>query len=244
MFLYETSGEPDDFHREISADHTSALLRAQLDTDRFSETEPLVESLQLVIDDWSQTYALNAVVSGRVAVNDGWMSRLAEKHFQGLGLACLLVFFASSASFRSWRSGALAMVPVLVGVLFVYAAMGFLGIDIAPATSMTAAIATGLGVDFAIHLISHVRERLHEGATLAEAFDGEYQRIAVACVWCAVSLAVALMVICLSSAPPLRWFGALVAAGAAGSLISSLLLVPALLALEQPKEIKKDVVHV
>lgn len=187
MFLYEASGEPDDFHREISADHSAALLRAQLDTDRFTETEPLVEALQLVVDDWSAKHGLEAVVSGRVAVNDGWMSRLADKHFQGLGLACLLVFLASWAAFRSWRSAALAMVPVLVGVLFVYAAMGFLGIDIAPATSMTAAIATGLGVDFAIHLISQVRVRLAEGATMADAFDSEYRRIAVACVWCAVS---------------------------------------------------------
>ena len=156
------------------------------------------------------------------------MTRLSQTHFRGLGMALFLVFLTTCVMFRSLKFAGLAMIPVIVGVLSVYAAMGALRIDIAPATSMTAAIATGLGVDFGIHLISSVRRDLSEGKSLEEAFGKSYNVVARACFYSAIALGFALMVVCVSSAPPLRWFGILVAIGALGSLIGAILIIPAL----------------
>ncbi len=234
MFLYEASSEPEDFRHEVDYDHHRALVRAQLATDRYSTTRPVVRDLERLVAAWSAETGLEAAVSGRVAVNEGWMSRLAERHFVGLGLAALMVFLVSIIAFRAIGPALLAMVPVAIGVLFVYATMGLLNVDIAPATSMTAAIATGLGVDFGIHLIAHVRSRLRAGASLEEALSGHYLLVARACFFSAIALGVALAVICLSGAPPLRWFGLLVSAGAFGSLVGALLILPALLILGRP----------
>ncbi len=234
MFLYEASSEPEDFRHELDYDHHRALIRAQLSSDRYSTTRPVVRKLEELVSSWSTETGLKAAVSGRVAVNEGWMSRLAERHFVGLGLAVLMVFLASLVAFRAVGPALLAMVPVVIGVLFVYATMGLFKVDIAPATSMTAAIATGLGVDFGIHLIAHARSRLRAGATLKEALSGHYLLVARACFFSASALGVALAVICLSGAPPLRWFGLLVSAGAFGSLIGALLILPALMTLGRP----------
>ncbi len=234
MFLYEASSQPEDFRHEVDYDHSRALIRAQLSTDRYSTTRPIVRELEQMVEAWSAESGLAAAVSGRVAVNEGWMSRLAERHFISLGLAAVMVFLASVIAFRAVGPALLAMVPVGIGVLSVYATMGLLKVDIAPATSMTAAIATGLGVDFGIHLIAHMRTRLRAGATLEEALSGHYQLVARACFFSAVALGVALAVICLSGAPPLRWFGLLVSAGAFGSLVGALLVLPALLVLSRP----------
>jgi uncharacterized protein len=234
MFLYEASSEPEDFRHEVDYDHRRALVRAQLATDRYSVTRPVVRDLEHLVAAWAAETGLEAAVSGRVAVNEGWMSRLAERHFVGLGLAAAMVLLASMIAFRAVGPALLAMVPVGIGVLFVYATMGLLNVDIAPATSMTAAIATGLGVDFGIHLIAHMRTRLRAGATLDEALSGHYLLVARACFFSAVALGVALAVICLSGAPPLRWFGLLVSAGAFGSLVGALLILPALLVLSRP----------
>jgi len=234
MFLYEASSEPEDFRHEVDYDHHRALIRAQLASDRYSTTQPVVRQLEKLVSGWSSETGLEAAVSGRVAVNEGWMSRLAERHFVGLGLAALMVFLASMIAFRAVGPALLAMVPVAIGVLFVYATMGLFNVDIAPATSMTAAIATGLGVDFGIHLIAHARSRLRTGATLEEALSGQYLLVARACFFSALALGVALAVICMSGAPPLRWFGLLVSAGAFGSLIGALLVLPALMTLGRP----------
>ena len=159
------------------------------------------------------------------------MALLAESHFTGLGLAVLFVFIASVLAFRDIPMALLSLIPILTGVLFTYALMGLLQIDIAPATSMTAAISTGLGVDFAIHLIWGIRSGLAKGLSPKEACRGNYLVIARACVFSAIALAVALGVICFSSAPPLQWFGALVSAAAVGSLVGAIVIIPALFAL-------------
>lgn len=231
MFLYEASGAPEDFKQEIDYDHRRALIRAQLSTDRFSATQPTVEALRQITARWSAETGLAAALSGRVAVNEGWMRQLATNHGIGLAMALALVFATTLAVFRSPYFAVLAMVPVCVGVVSVYAAMGAFGIDIAPATSMTAAIATGLGVDFGIHLISTMRKQRAGAESLQAAFAGVYPVVARACFYSAVALGVALAVICISSAPPLRWFGFLVSVGAFGSLVGALIIVPAICAI-------------
>ncbi|MEE4638620.1 MAG: MMPL family transporter, partial [Wenzhouxiangella sp.] len=95
MFLYEASSEPEDFRHEVDYDHSRALIRAQLATDRYSTTRPIVRDLEQLVAAWSAQAGLEAAVSGRVAVNEGWMSRLAERHFISLGLAAAMVFLAS-----------------------------------------------------------------------------------------------------------------------------------------------------
>lgn len=231
MFLYEASSDPEDFRQEIDYDHQRTRVRAQLASDRYSLNAPVVEAATALVANWSAANGLVAEVGGRVAVNHGWMGLLASRHLLGLALAAVLVLLATIAALRAVAPALLAMVPVVVGVLSVYAVMGALSVDIAPATSMSAAIATGLGVDFGIHLVNHLRARLREGATVAEALAGRYLLVARACFWSAVALGIALAVICLSGAPPLRWFGVLVSAGAIGSLFGALLVLPVVLTL-------------
>ncbi|MEL7137174.1 MAG: MMPL family transporter [Pseudomonadota bacterium] len=233
MFLYEASAPPEDFKQEIDFDHTRALIRAQLSTDSYSKTLGTVEALERLVLRWGEAHDLEAEISGRVAVNDGWMTQLANNHFRGLGLAVALVLLTTVIVFRSLVYALLAIIPVLIGVLTVYATMGAFSIDIAPATSMTAAIATGLGIDFGIHLISLIRQRRRLGERGAGAFDAQYTLVARACFYSAIALGVALAVICISSAPPLRWFGFLVSVGAFGSLVGALLIIPAALSATQ-----------
>ena len=231
MFLYESSGDPGDFDEEIDYDHQHALIRTHLKTDQFTATVDLVDRFNAMASAWSETSGLEARVSGRVAVNDGWMSLLSTSHFMGLGLAVTLVFLAAILVLRSLIDAVLTLIPVLTGVLLTYACMGFFNIDIAPATSMTAAIATGLGVDFGIHLITAARGSAMTAPDLRTALQGKYITVARACFYSAIALALALSVVTASSAPPLRWFGALVSAGAIGSLIGALLVLPCILAI-------------
>jgi hypothetical protein len=60
-----------------------------------------------------------AADSGRVAVTEGWMSRLAERHCVGPDLAVQMVFLTSMVAFRAVAPALLAMVTVVIGVRFV-----------------------------------------------------------------------------------------------------------------------------
>jgi uncharacterized protein len=241
MLLYEASGAPEDFRQEIDYDYRRALIRAQLVTDQFQPTRRVIDRLQAEIGGWNAETGLTATLTGRVAVNAGWMERLEASHFLGLGLAGLLVFLAAIACFRALVPALICMVPVLVGVLSVYGVMGLFAIDIAPATSMAAAICTGLGVDFGIHLVAHVRRKLAEGASLSEATGQGYITVVRACFYSGAGLAIGLSVLLLSSAPPLLWFGALVASGSLGSLLAAVIILPPLFHLLERQTVRSAI---
>lgn len=226
MLLYESSAQPEDFQTIVDYDYRRTLLRAQLKTDEFIPTQQTVQQLRSIIDEYNAVSPLQYEISGRVAVNAGWMSALQENHFPALGLSVFIIFTIIVLTLRSTSLSLVAMLPVIAGVLAIYGIMGAFGIDIATATSMTAAIAAGLGVDFGVHLLNHVRQARKQGLDLRAALAGDYHVVARACLYSGLALLVGLSVLTFSAAPPLRWFGLLIAAAIAGCLIGALLLVP------------------
>ncbi|MEL7198752.1 MAG: MMPL family transporter [Pseudomonadota bacterium] len=231
MLLYEASGDPGDFERVLDFDYRHALVRAQLDTDQYRLTAPVIQGARAELARFEEQTGLQAQLSGRVVINAGWMSALESSHFYALGAAIGLVFLACLFAFRSTALALITLVPVLSGILLTFAIMGLLNIAIMPVTSTTAAIATGLGVDFGIHLISAMRRSEAFEATQLIAQDEHYLTVARSCFFAAVSLFLALSVTTLSSAPPLQWFGSLVAAGAFGSLLGAIVFIPAVFAI-------------
>jgi predicted RND superfamily exporter protein len=235
MMLYEASGDPADFDDELDFLRQRALLRASTSTGVFTETTPILDELSGIVADWQEETGYTAKISGRIAVNDGWMSELRQSHAKTIGAALLFVAIATAFFVGGIRWGALAMIPVVLGVTMLYGAMGLFGIDLAPATSMCAAIAAGLGVDFGIHLITDLRRSLGDGQSLRAVVSGNYTTVMRACLFSAVSLGAGFSVVALSQTPVLQWFGLLIAFAALGSLFGALVLIPALTSLLMPR---------
>jgi len=233
LLLYEVSGDPTDFEEEIDYDYRSALVRIVLDSHYYSESRKTVEALQTWIDVNFNTADLQATLAGDTTVAYHWMRQLETSHFLGVGLSLLLVLLAAVAFFRSLTAGVIAVVPVTFAVVTLYAAMGYLGIYLEPATSMFAAIALGVGVDFGIHLVERLRraQAIHED-DIAAAVDHALPPTARACFFNSAALALGFAVLLSSNLPTLQRFGGLVALAAVSSYLAALILVPALFAAE------------
>jgi len=235
MFLYEASGDPEDFDAQLDFGRRYAMVRSYLENGEYSSTKPVIEQVGRIVDDWSRRTGLEASLSGRMAVNDGWMDSLKASHVFTIATAVLMVWLATWVLLRGFAPAAVAMLPVLSGIALLYAAMGVAGIDLAPATSMCAAIAAGLGVDFGIHLVQELRSRIARGEDLLAALSGNYVTVMRACFFSAVSLGAGFTVVALSETPVLRWFGLLIAFAALGSLFGALVLVPAIASITSRK---------
>jgi len=233
LLVYEASGSPTDFEEEISADYSSALIRGFLNVHRFSESKLSVDALNSILAERRGSLAklgLTAVVAGDVNITYHWMTRLIDSHFSGIGLALLLVFGMASLMFRSVFWGLLAVLPVAMTVLAVYAVMALLDISLDPPSSMFAAIAIGVGVDFSIHLLDRLRAAADESdGQLSNALTIAVPGTARACLFNALALAVGFLVLTLSLLPTLQRFGGFIALAAVMSFVTSLLLVPAVL---------------
>lgn len=239
MFLYEASGDPEDFDAQLDFGRRYAMVRGYLEEGQYSATKPVIEEVEAVVENWSEETPLTAAISGRMAVNDGWMDALRDSHPFTIAAAVVFVMAATWLLLRGFAPAMIAMLPVLSGIVLLYAAMGLTGIDLAPATSMCAAIAAGLGVDFGIHLVLELRRRLGRGQDLVTALSGNYVTVMRACFFSAASLGAGFLVVALSQTPVLRWFGLLIAFAAFGSLFGALVIVPAIASITSRKWMTK-----
>ena len=234
LFVYEVSGDPTDFEEEIDADYQRLLVRGVLNAHYFSETRLAVESLATYIEESFNEPGLSASLTGDVDIGYHWMLSLQNSHFKGVLLSLILVLIASMIVFKSGVKGVISVVPVAVTVLVLYACMGFLNIYLEPATSMFAAIALGVGVDFAIHLVDGLHKSMieHDG-DLFTVVQQTLAPIARACFFNSTALGIGFAVLLISDLPTLIRFGGLITVASFSSFFAALLFVPALFTVEK-----------
>ncbi|MEO0365182.1 MAG: outer membrane lipoprotein-sorting protein [Pseudomonadota bacterium] len=234
LFTYELNADPADLEEEIDPNYQHALVRIILDADRFSETRVVVEAVETYITDHLSGGLLTASLAGEANISYHWMTRLGDSHFQGVLLSLALVVAISSVMFRSLICGVIATIPVALTVVALYACMGWFGINLEPATSMFAAIALGVGIDFAIHLVDRLRAAAAASPLPIEKIMTEaLPPVARACLFNSAALGLGFAVLLASDLPTLMRFGGLVALAALVSYLLALLVVPALFLLRR-----------
>ncbi len=189
-----------------------------------------MEATQKYLDDVFNTPEIKATLSGRVNVDYEWLNTLLGTQFKSVFFALVLVWLLVCISLRSVYGGTLALVPVVLGALSVYAFMGVVGITLAVGTTMTAAIALGIGIDFSIHTLDRIKLLIAE-----QGFDPEsalrqlYPSTGRALLFSFVAVFIGFGILGLSYVPPLSKLGMLIAFSVLISFISSMTVLPALI---------------
>lgn len=137
--------------------------------------------------------------------------------------------------FRSWRLGALAMVPNLVPVVVTFGVMGWLGITLDSITMVIAPIILGIAVDDTIHFIRKLQVSLAQNNPMQTALHKVLTEIGPALMFTSVVLAGGLMTMMFSSNASFQHFGYLSAIAIFSALFADLLMVPAVCTLFQEK---------
>lgn len=238
FLLYSASGAPTDFEEQVDYDYRQAHVRGQMRHDDFREIAPIVTGLERHLTEHFNTEEMRGVATGALELAHSWLAPLAASTRNGMALALALVFLASALFFRSVVLGLLATLPVAFAVLMVFAVMGYTGIWLGIGTSMFAAIAIGLGVDFAIHTLDRLRHLLgKQGMAYGDAVAALFPTTGRALLFNLLALALGFGVLMSSSVPPLQDFGLLVAVAVVTSFAASLTALPALIALIGPQRL-------
>jgi predicted RND superfamily exporter protein len=168
LLLYANSGEPQDFDSYVDNDYRKAVIQIFVKTDSTAELKALVER--------TQRYADGVVPHGvAVRIGGGMISGVAidEEMVRGKLLNILqilaCVFVVSSLVFRSLLAGGLILVPLIATVFANFGFMGLLGIPLNIPNSLVAAMAVGVGADYAIYLSYRMREELRSGLPESDA---------------------------------------------------------------------------
>lgn len=89
-------------------------------------------------------------------------------HFVLYGAVALLCFIA----FRSWRAVVVAIVPLIITSILCEALMVWLNIGIKVSMLPVIAVGVGVGVDYALYLLSVQLSLQRQGVTLAKSYEG------------------------------------------------------------------------
>jgi hypothetical protein len=84
------------------------------------------------------------------------------------GAVLLLAFL----TFRSWRAVLVAVLPLVLTSILAEALMVALGMGVKVATLPVIALGVGIGVDYALYILSVMLTQMRAGKTLSEAYHG------------------------------------------------------------------------
>jgi predicted RND superfamily exporter protein len=151
------------------------------------------------------------------------------------GAVLLLCFI----TFRSWRAVVCAVLPLMLTSILCEALMVFLGVGVKVATLPVIALGVGIGVDYALYVLSVLMAHIRQGKSLAEAYYEALRFTGKVVVLIGLTLALGVGT---WAASPIKFqadMGILLAFMFLWNMVGALILVPALgyFLLPKPKTI-------
>lgn len=229
LLLYSMSGEPGDFDSYVDYGYRSANITAYLKTDSSAYIETLIAKLNSYAAtkfDSSVHFSIGGNVPQTAALNE------AMVHGKILNILQIgaVVYIISALVFRSFVAGILVLVPLLIAVIANFGVIGWSGILLNIPTSLTSAMAAGIGADYAIYLIFRLREELASGKDEVTATRSVLASAGTATLFVATAIAAGYGVLMLSFGFYIHmWMAILIAVAMMVSAFAALLLIPALI---------------
>lgn len=225
LLLYESSSSNADFSDEIDNQYQQMLIRAYMNSDLYSQERPVVEAVEQYLSANFNNADISYSLGGRVNVDYHWMTRLKDSNMFSIAVSLSLVLIFACILFKSIPLGVVATLPVVFAVVVVYAVMAEFGITLEPATSMFAAIAIGVGIDFSIHFIARLQKQ-SESESFTDTMRQYFPAAARACFFNAAALGLGFATLMISSLPTLQRFGLMITLACFVSFVAALFIVP------------------
>ena len=139
------------------------------------------------------------------------------------------IFLVMVLAFRSVPLALVTLVPNVLPVVWLFGAMGWLGVPINMGAAMIAAVSLGLSVDGSIHYVKSYQRLRGLGEPLDEALQAVQATVGRAAVLGTLALVVGFSTLATSDFVPTVYFGTLVSLSMLGGLIGNLVVLPLLI---------------
>jgi predicted RND superfamily exporter protein len=240
LLLYSMSGEPGDFDGLVDYPYRNAIIQAFVKTDNSVLVSDIDREIRPVIAanfPPGVTVRLGGSITTPTAMNEVMVSGKIKNILQ----IFVVVFLVSALLFRSARLALLILVPLVFTVLAVFGIMGFAGIPLQIATATMAALAVGIGADYAIYFAWRLREELQKQPDEGAAIRATYRSAGKAVMFVAAAVGGGYAVLMASIGFNIHlWLGFLTMASMITAASTTLTLFAALLLKTRPKVVFGD----
>ena len=160
---------------------------------------------------------------------------LINSQIGSIAIAVFFVIVLVGGILRSLKSGFFAAIPIIATIILLFGFMGLTGISLNIATVLVASVALGIGIDYAIHIISHFKTSFKKNNDVYAAVQESILVSGKAIIINVVSVSAGFLVLVFSDMVPLQYFGLLIALSMISSCLGALTLLPSLLILMNKK---------
>lgn len=230
LFLFSMSAKPSDLDNVVDYPFQKANVWVQLKTWDAQAMRDVIGAVK----EYRKTNPtpMEFKPAGIAYFNLVWNDEVLGDTVRGFLLALLAVFVILVLNFRSVWWAVVAFIPLLFTILLIYGVIGFTGKDFDMPTSVLSCLSLGMAVDFSIHFISRLQQRLAEkGSGLTEALLWTAARPGKGILRNALLFASAFGVMLFAPLTPYVTVGAFIVSMMLLSAILTILYLPALIVL-------------
>ena len=236
IFLYSLTDEQSGISVLIDdvdiPENSQLIVRIrEIDTNQIST---IVEETQEFINtNFADMGAMK--ISGGAAMLGTLAQLIVKGQMVSLVISLIIMFVIMSFVFRSIVGGVISIIPLISAIIVVFGFMGYAGIDLDIATAMLSSIMIGVGIDYTVHFLWHVKEHIKEGQDLDTAIFTTLRLSGKGIMFNALSVIIGFSVLLLSVFVPVNFFGLLILLSIGMCLIGALALLPAIISLLKPR---------
>ena len=231
MLLYEMSlpfGMG--LEERINIDKSASRLTLNLHKHTSRELVALDETLR----QWAQIHTPELVLTPGTGL-DMVFAQISDRNsislFSGTLVALVLISISMMGFLRSWRLGALSLIPNILPALLAYGVWGYISGQVDLGLSIVACMSLGLVVDDSVHFLSKYRYAREQGKTAEQAVEFAFATVGVAMLITTLVLAAGFALLVLSPFSPTWGMGALMSLTVVLAFIADIILLPLLLLL-------------
>ena len=229
LFLFLMSGDPNDLDNFVDYDYQKANIWVQMKRGDNRDMEQVEQDVEIFLNNNRVPEGIGIRWSGLTYINKVWQDLMVKGMLNAVLGGFAAVFILMLILFRSPGLAFISMMPLSFSIILSYGLIGFIGKDYDMPIAVCSSLALGLSIDFAIHFIQRYRQKYQEGGNLEATNSYIFQGPARAISRNAFVIILGFLPLVLATLGPYVTVGAFFAMLMTFSVLTTLLLLPALI---------------
>ena len=241
FFLFWTGSPPSDSARYFAPDFSSSHLTLFCKDHETRNVRRMIARAEAFIAEHPLEKARFRLAGSLIGVLAAVYEEVLRHNVLMHVLAFSTIFAICAVTYRSLVAALLLIVPMVVANAVINAYMGARGIGINLNTLPVVTVGVGFGIDYGIYILSRVREEVRVGATVADAATAAISTAGKAVTFTGLTMIASVALWIFSSIRFEAEMGILLAIWMFFAMLTSMTLLPALVAILEPAFLGRDV---
>ncbi len=215
--------------------YDSAMIRVYInivsatseDIDLQEDLKIMDEDLQDDLEDYGE---VSVIITGPLLITHKITSSLTESQILSTFIAFILATIVLMIAYRRLTLGFIVIIPVLISIIWILGTMYFIGYSLNILTITVTSLTIGIGIDYAIHATERFKLVADKTGDITAALTETIGKTGGALLIAALTTTLGFGMLVFVPIPPEAQFGVIMVMTIAYSFITSVLLLPLILA--------------